>query len=295
MVVAFKLISGAEVSSEIYGELEGRIAVLRKKNIVPGLAVVLVGEDPASQGYVRMKGKKCEELGMHSVTVILDKNTKESELIGRVNELNKDKKIHGILVQLPLPKHIDESKVINSIDPNKDVDCFHPENVGRVLIGEPVFLPATPAGVQQMLIRSGIETAGKNVVVIGRSNIVGKPMAAMLMQKGPGGDATVTVAHSRTKNIEEITKNADILIAAIGKPKFVTKEMIKDGAVIIDVGTNRIDDATHPKGSRLVGDVDFENVKEKTKAITPVPGGVGPMTICMLMANTVKAAERSSS
>ena len=272
-----------------------RIDVLKKKNIVPGLAVILVGEDPASQVYVRMKGKKCEELGMHSVTIILEKDTSEKDLIAKVKELNGDRKIHGILVQLPLPKGMDESKVINTIDPKKDVDCFHPENVGRVLIGEPIFMPATPAGVQQMLIRSGIETAGKNVVVIGRSNIVGKPMAAMLMQKGPGGDATVTIAHSRTKDIGNVVKNADIVIAAIGKPRFITKDMIKEGAVVIDVGTNRIDDATHPKGSRLVGDVDFENVKEKTAAITPVPGGVGPMTICMLMENTVKAAERSSS
>ena len=289
------MISGAEVSSQIYDELTSRIDVLKKKNIVPGLAVILVGEDPASQVYVRMKGKKCEELGMHSVTIILEKDTSEKDLIAKVKELNGDRKIHGILVQLPLPKGMDESKVINTIDPKKDVDCFHPENVGRVLIGEPIFMPATPAGVQQMLIRSGIETAGKNVVVIGRSNIVGKPMAAMLMQKGPGGDATVTIAHSRTKDIGNVVKNADIVIAAIGKPRFITKDMIKEGAVVIDVGTNRIDDATHPKGSRLVGDVDFENVKEKTAAITPVPGGVGPMTICMLMENTVKAAERSSS
>jgi len=293
--MTFKLISGAEVSSQIYEELTSRIDALKKKNIIPGLAVILVGEDPASQIYVKMKGKKCEELGMHSVTVILEKDTSEKDLIAKVRELNSDRKIHGILVQLPLPKGMDESKVINTIDPGKDVDCFHPENVGRVLIGEPVFMPATPAGVQQMLIRSGIETSGKNVVVIGRSNIVGKPMAAMLMQKGPGGDATVTVAHSRTKDIGNVVKSADIVIAAIGKPRFITKDMIKDGAVVIDVGTNRIDDPTHPKGSRLVGDVDFENVKEKTAAITPVPGGVGPMTICMLMENTVKAAERSSS
>jgi len=293
--MTFKLISGAEVSSQIYEELTSRIDALKKKNIVPGLAVILVGEDPASQVYVRMKGKKCEELGMHSVTIILEKDTAEKDLIAKVRELNSDERIHGILVQLPLPKGMDESKVINTIDPKKDVDCFHPENVGRVLIGEPIFMPATPAGVQQMLIRSGIETSGRNVVVIGRSNIVGKPMAAMLMQKGLGGDATVTIAHSRTKDIGNVVKNADIVIAAIGKPRFITKDMIKEGAVVIDVGTNRIDDPTHPKGSRLVGDVDFENVKEKTSAITPVPGGVGPMTICMLMENTVKAAERSSS
>ena len=295
IVLAPKLISGNDVSSQIYAELMERIKVLKSKGIVPGLAVVLVGEDPASQTYVRMKGKKCEELGMHSVTVVLPADTPEKELLKKVNELNKDKKIHGFLVQLPLPKHIDENKVINAIDPKKDVDCFHPENVGRMLIGEPSFLPATPAGVQQMLMRSGIETSGKNVVIVGRSNIVGKPMAAMLMQKGKGADATVTVVHSRTKNIASFTKEADILIVAMGKPRFVTADMVKEGAVVIDVGTNRIDDPTHPKGSRLVGDVDFDNVKEKTSAITPVPGGVGPMTICMLMDNAVRAAERSSS
>ena len=295
IVLAPKLISGNDVSSQIYAELTERIKVLRSKGTVPGLAVVLVGEDPASQTYVRMKGKKCEELGMHSVTIVLPADTPEKELLKKVNELNKDKRIHGFLVQLPLPKHIDENKVINAIDPKKDVDCFHPENVGRMLIGEPSFLPATPAGVQQMLIRSGIETSGKNVVIVGRSNIVGKPMAAMLMQKGKGADATVTVVHSRTKNIASFTKEADILIVAIGKPRFITADMVKEGAVVIDVGTNRIDDPTHPKGSRLVGDVDFDNVKGRTSAITPVPGGVGPMTICMLMENAVRAAERSRS
>ena len=295
IVLAPKLISGNDVSSQIYAELMERIKVLKSKGIVPGLAVVLVGEDPASQTYVRMKGKKCEELGMHSVTIVLPADTPEKELLKKVNELNKDKKIHGFLVQLPLPKHIDENKVINAIDPKKDVDCFHPENVGRMLIGEPSFLPATPAGVQQMLMRSGIETSGKNVVIVGRSNIVGKPMAAMLMQKGKGADATVTVVHSRTKNIASFTKEADILIVAMGKPRFITADMVKEGAVVIDVGTNRIDDPTHPKGSRLVGDVDFDNVKGRTSAITPVPGGVGPMTICMLMDNAVRAAERSSS
>jgi methylenetetrahydrofolate dehydrogenase (NADP+)/methenyltetrahydrofolate cyclohydrolase len=287
------LISGNEISSSIYGELKERIAVLRSKGTVPGLAVVLVGEDPASQVYVRMKGKKCEEMGMHSVTIVLPADTSESDLLRKVDELNKDKKIHGFLVQLPLPKHIDEDKVINAIDPRKDVDGFHPQNVGRMLIGDPMFLPATPAGVQQMLIRSNIDIAGKHVVIVGRSNIVGKPMAAMLMQKGKGADATVTVVHSRTKDLPEHTRHADILIVAIGKAKFITKDMVKEGAVVIDVGTNRIDDPTTEKGSRLVGDVDFENVRTIASAITPVPGGVGPMTICMLMSNTVMAAERS--
>ncbi|MDR0778113.1 MAG: bifunctional methylenetetrahydrofolate dehydrogenase/methenyltetrahydrofolate cyclohydrolase FolD [Methanomassiliicoccaceae archaeon] len=287
------LISGNEISLSIYGELKERIAALRSKGTVPGLAVVLVGEDPASQVYVRMKGKKCEELGMHSVTIVVPADTSEKDLLKKVDELNNDSKIHGFLIQLPLPKHIDEDKVINAIDPKKDVDGFHPQNVGRMLIGDPMFLPATPAGVQQMLIRSNIDIAGKHVVIVGRSNIVGKPMAAMLMQKGKGADATVTVVHSRTKDIQEHTRRADILIVAIGKARFITKDMVKEGAVVIDVGTNRIDDPTTEKGSRLVGDVDFENVKNIASAITPVPGGVGPMTICMLMFNTVTAAERS--
>jgi len=290
--VLAELILGKTVSESIYAELIERIGALKSKGITPGLAVVLVGSDPASEVYVRMKGKKCEELGMRSVTIVLPEKTSEEELLKKVNELNKDKNIHGFLVQLPLPSHIDEKKVINAIDPKKDVDCFHPVNVGKMLIGEPDFLPATPAGVQQMLIRSGIETRGKHVVVVGRSNIVGKPMVAMMLQKGDGADSTVTVVHSRTKDLPSITKQADILIAAMGKANFITADMVKNGAVVIDVGTNRIDDPNSPKGSRLVGDVDFDRVKEKAAAITPVPGGVGPMTICMLMANTVAAAEK---
>ena len=289
--MACKIISGPEVSAEIYGELRERIEKLKSEGTTPGLAVILVGDDPASQVYVRNKGKKCEELGMHSETIVLPKETTEEELLARIDALNKDPSIHGFLVQLPLPNHIDEDKVIEAIDPSKDVDVFHPMNVGRMLIGKPGFLPATPAGVQQMLVRSGVETAGKHVVIVGRSNIVGKPMAALLVQRGFGADATVTIVHSKTKDLASITRQADILIVAIGKPRFVTADMVKDGAVVIDVGTNRIDDPTHPKGSRLVGDVDFDNVKEKVSAITPVPGGVGPMTICMLMANAVKAAE----
>jgi methylenetetrahydrofolate dehydrogenase (NADP+)/methenyltetrahydrofolate cyclohydrolase len=291
--LGYGLISGTNVSALIYGELKSRIAALGSKGIVPGLAVLLVGEDPASQVYVKMKGKKCEELGMYSVTIVLPADTSEKDLLAKVNELNNDPKIHGFLVQLPLPKHIDEDKVINAIDPKKDVDGFHPENVGRMLIGEPTFLPATPAGVQQMLIRSNVETSGKHDVIVGRSNIVGKPMAALLVQKGKGADATVTVVHSRTKGLGDHTKQADILIVAIGKAKFITKDMVKEGAVVIDVGTNRIDDPSSEKGSRLVGDVDFDNVKDIASLITPVPGGVGPMTICMLMSNTVKAAEMS--
>jgi methylenetetrahydrofolate dehydrogenase (NADP+)/methenyltetrahydrofolate cyclohydrolase len=290
-----ELILGKTVSESIYAELRERIEVLKSKGTTPGLAVVLVGSDPASEVYVRMKGKKCEELGMHSVTVVLPENTSEKELLKKVKELNDDRSIHGFLVQLPLPPHIDEKTVINSIDPKKDVDCFHPANVGRMLIGEPEFLPATPAGIQQMLIKSGIETKGKHVVVVGRSNIVGKPMAAMMMQKGEGADSTVTVVHSKTNDLPSITRLADILIVAIGKPNFITADMVKKGAAVIDVGTNRIADPNSPKGSRLVGDVDFEGVKDKASAISPVPGGVGPMTICMLMANTVAAAEKAVS
>jgi methylenetetrahydrofolate dehydrogenase (NADP+)/methenyltetrahydrofolate cyclohydrolase len=289
-----KLILGKDVSAEIYAELRTRIDALKSKGTVPGLAVVLVGDDPASQVYVRKKGEMCEELGMKSVIVCMPADTTQEQLMAKVDELNNDPTIHGFLVQLPLPSHLDEEAVINAIDPKKDVDCFHPSNVGRVLIGDPDFLPATPAGVQQMLIRSGTETSGKHVVVVGRSNIVGKPMAAMMVQKGVGADSTVTVVHSRTKDLPSITRQADILIVAIGKPRFIKADMVKEGAVVIDVGTNRVEDPTHPKGSRLVGDVDFEEVEKVASAITPVPGGVGPMTICMLMANAVKAAEKAS-
>lgn len=287
-----KLILGKEVSEEIYGELRQRIEALKARGVTPGLAVVLVGDDPASQVYVRKKGEMCEELGMRSMTIVMPKETTQEELLRKVAELNADPSIHGYLVQLPLPDHIDEEAVIDAIDPSKDVDCFHPSNVGRMLIGDPDFLPATPAGVQQMLVRSGIETVGRHVVVVGRSSIVGKPMAAMMVQRGAGADSTVTVVHSKTPNLAEITSTADILVVAIGKPRFITADMVKEGAVVIDVGTNRIQDPTHPKGSRLVGDVDFDAVKEKASYITPVPGGVGPMTICMLMANAVRAAER---
>ena len=288
-----RLINGNDISSAIYTELKERIAVLKLKGVTPGLAVVLVGDDPASKVYVKMKGKKCEELGIHSVAIILPEDTSEDDLLRKVDELNRDCDIHGLLVQLPLPKHIDEGKVIGAIDPKKDVDGFHPYNVGKMLIGDPLFLPATPAGVQQMLMRCNIKTTGKHVVVVGRSNIVGKPMAAILVQKGEGADSTVTVVHSKTKDLASHTKQADILIAAMGRARFITKDMVKEGAVVIDVGTNRIDDPASKKGSRLVGDIDFENVKDVASAITPVPGGVGPMTICMLMSNTVKATEMS--
>ena len=289
-----RLILGKDVSEEIYAELRSRIEVLRSKGVTPGLAVVLVGDDPASQTYVRMKGRKCEELGMHSVTCIMPARTSQEELLQKVAELNGDPSVHGFLIQLPLPAHIDEEAVIAAIDMRKDVDCFHPANVGRVLIGNPEFLTATPAGVQQMLVRSGVETSGKHVVVVGRSNIVGKPMAAIMMQKGEGADSTVTLVHSRTRDLPSMTRQADILIVAMGKPGFVTADMVKEGATVIDVGTSRVEDPSHPKGYRLAGDVDFESVREVASAITPVPGGVGPMTICMLMANAVRAAERAN-
>ena len=289
-----RLILGKEVSEEIYSELRERIAALKAKGVTPGLAVILVGDDPASQVYVRKKREMCESLGMRSVTERFPETMTEGELLAEIGRLNADPAIHGMLVQLPLPSHIDERKVIDAISPDKDVDCFHPFNVGRLLVGDPVFKPATPAGVQEMLARSGIETRGKHVVVVGRSNIVGKPMAALMVQKGEAADSTVTVVHSRTENLADITRQADILVVAMGRPGSITGDMVKDGAVVIDVGTNRIPDPTRPSGGRLVGDVDFDSVKEKASAITPVPGGVGPMTICMLMANAVRAAERAS-
>ena len=288
-----ELINGNSIAAELYGEIKTRIEKLKEKGRSLCLAFVLIGNDPASEVYVRMKDKKCAELGIASTTFRLPYDTTEEQLLRKIEELNKDKNIHGMLVQLPLPKHIDENNIINAIDPMKDVDCFHPQNVGRMLIGNPIFLPATPSGIQQMLIRSKIETAGKHVVIVGRSNIVGKPLAAMLMQRGSGADSTVTVVHSMTKRLKEITSQADILVAAVGKPRFITADMVKEGAVVIDVGTNEIEDPTAPKGKRLVGDVDTEGVMAKASRITPVPGGVGPMTICMLMSNAVTAAEQA--
>lgn len=290
--MAADLILGKDVSEKIYADLRERIAHLKQNGIVPGLAVVLVGDDPASQIYVGMKDKKCVELGINSYQHILPADTTQEQLMAKIRELNADDNVSGILVQLPLPRHLDESAVIKAIDPDKDVDCFHPFNLGKMIIGEADLLPATPAGIHQMMVRSGIKIAGKHVVIVGRSNIVGKPLANILMQKDENADATVTVVHSRTANFSELTKMADILIVAIGKPKLITADMVKEGAVIIDVGTNRIDDPTAKNGKRLVGDVDFDSVKNKVSAITPVPGGVGPMTICMLMSNTVTAAER---
>ena len=290
-----KLIDGTALGAEMRKELGAEISGLKKKGLTPGLAVVLVGDNPASEVYVRMKGKACEEAGMHSVTIKRPKETSEADLLKELDRLNNDTAIHGILVQLPLPKQIDTNRVLHAIDPRKDVDGFHPENVGKVAGGDPTgFRPATPYGVQQLLLRSGVETKGAHAVIVGRSNIVGRPMAALLLQDGPGGNATVTVCHSRTRNIDQITRQADILIVAIGKPEFVTGGMVKPGAVVIDVGVNRVDDPSKKQGYRLVGDVKFDEAKQVASAITPVPGGVGPMTITMLLYNTVQAAKQWS-
>jgi methylenetetrahydrofolate dehydrogenase (NADP+)/methenyltetrahydrofolate cyclohydrolase len=287
---------GAMLAQKVRAEVAADVAELRRRGVVPGLTAVLVGDDPASAVYVRSKGKATEEAGMYSETIRHPATISESELLAIVDRLNADPKIHGILVQLPLPKHIDSEKVLFRIDPAKDVDGFHPVNVGRLVTGDKkAFRPATPYGVQQMLIRNGIETRGANAVIVGRSNIVGKPMANLLIQQGPGGDATVTVCHSRTKDLPGVTRSADILIAAIGKAEFVTAEMVKPGAVVIDVGINRVDDLSQAKGYRLVGDVAYASVAEKASWITPVPGGVGPMTIAMLLQNTLQAWQQIES
>lgn len=288
-----QLIDGAAIGKAMRAELAGDIAGLAKKGVKPGLAVVLVGENPASQVYVRMKGKACEEAGMHSETIRLPAETSEADLLAVVDRLNADPRIHGMLVQLPLPKHINSERVLLRIDPAKDVDGFHPVNVGKVSIGDPTgFRPATPYGVQKLLLRTNVETRGAHAVIVGRSNIVGRPMAALLLQNGPGGNATVTVCHSNTRDIASVTRQADILIVAIGKPEFVTGNMVKPGAVVIDVGVNRVDDPSNKNGYRLVGDVQFAEAKKVASAITPVPGGVGPMTITMLLYNTVQAAQQ---
>ena len=287
------LIDGNAIGATMRKELGSEITKLKKAGITPGLAVVLVGDNPASEVYVRMKGKACEEAGLYHETINLPKATSESDLMALLERLNANPKIHGILVQLPLPKQIDTHRALHRIDPRKDVDGFHPENVGKVVVGDPTgFRPATPYGVQQLLVRTGVETKGADTVVVGRSNIVGRPMAALLLQDGPGGNATVTVCHSRTRHIEQHTRQADILIVAIGKPDFVTGDMVKPGAVVIDVGVNRVDDPSRKQGYRLVGDVKFEEAKQVASAITPVPGGVGPMTITMLLYNTVQAARQ---
>lgn len=289
-----RIIDGVALGKTIRLEVAAEVATLKGKGVIPGLAVVLVGENPASKAYVGSKEKACLEAGMHSVKVQRPDTLPEAELLAIVDQLNNDPAIHGILVQLPLPKHINTEKVLLRINPAKDVDGFHPVNVGKLVIGDPTALrPCTPWGVIQMLLRSGIETRGANAVVIGRSTIVGKPMANLLIQTGPGGDATVTVCHSRTRDLPAVVRGADIVIAAIGKAEFVTADMVRPGAVVIDVGINRVDDATVPKGYRLVGDVAYGPVAEKAAAITPVPGGVGPMTIAMLMANTLQAMKQA--
>lgn len=286
-----RLIDGTEIARAMRAELTPRIAELKARGVTPGLAVVLVGDNPASEVYVRMKGKACEEAGLYSETIKLPATATEAELDAVIDRLNADPRIHGMLVQLPLPKQIDTNRALHRILPCKDVDGFHPENVGKLASGDrTAFRPATPFGVQQMLVKSGVEIKGAHAVIVGRSNIVGRPMAALLLQDGPGGNATVTVCHSRTRDLPAVTRLADILIVAMGKPRFVTADMIRPGAVVIDVGVNRVEDASAKRGYRLVGDVDFEPARAVASAITPVPGGVGPMTITMLLYNTVQAA-----
>lgn len=277
-----KILSGKEISAKVKTRLTQRINTLKEKGVTPGLAVIIVGDDPASKVYVGRKEAMCQELGMHSEKYALPAETTQSELIDIIKKLNCDDKIHGILVQLPLPKGLDEKAVINTINPEKDVDAFHPVNVGKIMIGDYDFVPCTPAGIMEMIKESGCAVEGKNCVVIGRSNIVGKPMSMLLLHQ----NGTVTICHSKTKNLKEITKSADILVAAVGKAHFVTADMVKEGAVVIDVGMNRLDNG------KLTGDVDYESVSKIAGAITPVPGGVGPMTISMLMQNTVTAAEK---
>mgnify|MGYP002624724246 CR=1 FL=1 len=289
-----KIIDGNKIADEIREEIRRDVAKLAKKNVTPGLATVLVGADPASEVYVRMKRRDCADLGIQSFDHNLPATLSQKKLLELIESLNADPRVHGILVQLPLPKQINEAAVLNAIDPRKDADGFHPINVGKLLNGEEAFLPCTPKGCQQMLMRSGYDPAGKHVVVVGRSNIVGKPMAAILMQKAAGANATVTVCHSRTKNIAKFTKQADILIAAIGSPRFIKGSMVKDGVIVIDVGVNRVDDASKKSGYMLEGDVDVKTVSKKARAISPVPGGVGPMARIMRMQTTVEAARRIS-
>ncbi|MFH1019738.1 MAG: tetrahydrofolate dehydrogenase/cyclohydrolase catalytic domain-containing protein [Pseudomonadota bacterium] len=289
-----KIISGTEVAKAIREELKIEVAELKEKHdVVPGLVTILVGEDPASQSYVSAKNKTAHALGIHSEQITLPADTSEQDLLAIVEKCNNDKKIHGILVQLPLPKHINETNVLYAIDPAKDVDGFHPVNVGKMVVGEDCFLPCTPHGILELLTRSGVETSGAEVVVIGRSNIVGKPIANLMLQKRKGGNATVTLCHTRTKDMAAHCKRADIIIAAVSVPKMVTADMVKDGVVVIDVGVNRIGKTAEGKAI-LAGDVDFDAVKEKASYITPVPGGVGPMTITMLMKNTVQAARQTA-
>lgn len=289
-----KIIDGKQMAADMRAELKIEVARLREKGIVPGLGVILVGDDAPSQFYVGAKEKACDAAGIYSDDNRLPAETSQEELMALVNKMNADPKINGILVQLPLPNHLDEGQVLLAIDPDKDVDGFHPVNVGRMVVGEKAFLPCTPHAVVQMLLRSGVKISGSHVVIVGRSNIVGKPLANILVQKSETGNATVTVCHTRTKDIAYHTKQADIVVSAVGRPNTVTSDMVKDGAVVVDVGINRVDDPEAKKGYRIVGDVDYGPVSEKASLITPVPGGVGPMTITMLLYNTVESAKRAA-
>ncbi len=289
-----KILDGAALSQEIQGEVAVGVEETQQKHqVTPGLAAVLVGDDPASAIYVRNKRRACDQVGMFSETYELPATTTESEALQLVDKLNRDPRFHGVLIQLPLPSHINANNVIRALDPAKDVDGLHPYNAGLLVQGRPDFVPGTPAGIQQLLLRNGYDPAGKNVVVCGRSDIVGKPLAILLMQRKDGANATVTVCHTRTRDLPSVTRQGDILVAAAGQPKMITADMVKEGAVVIDVGINRVEDSSRKRGYRLVGDVDFEAVSEKAEAITPVPGGVGPMTIAMLLVNTLTAARIS--
>ena len=288
-----KLIDGRAIAEKVYVDLRREIAELKAKGVTPGLAVFVVGDNPASRAYVRSKDKMCRELGLHSLKLELPASTTQTELLNRVEELNADSNIHGILVQSPPPAHIDEAAIVRALDPRKDVDGFHPENVAKLVLDDPSgFVPCTPLGVMRLLIESKININGAHVVILGRSMIVGKPLALLLMQKNEKANATVTVVHSRSRDLGEITRSADIIIAAIGRAGFVKPDHVREGAVVIDVGINRVEDAAAERGYRLVGDVAFDEVSKKASAITPVPGGVGPMTIAMLLRNTLRAAER---
>ena len=293
--MAARVLNGNEIAAELRAEVAVNAGQLASTSgVIPGLAAVLVGDDPASAVYVRNKGRACAEAGIFSEIFYWPSHARQDDLLAFIDRLNADPRFHGILVQLPLPEQLDENTVIQRVDPRKDVDGLHPVNQGRVLQGQPVFLPCTPAGVQQLLLRSGYDPSGKHVVIVGRSNIVGKPLAALLMQRSPGGNATVTVCHTRTRDLPEITRQADILVAAMGVPGAIGADMVRKGAVVIDVGINRVDDPSRRRGYRLVGDVDYEAVAVKAEAITPVPGGIGPMTIAMLLRNTVEAARRTA-
>jgi methylenetetrahydrofolate dehydrogenase (NADP+)/methenyltetrahydrofolate cyclohydrolase len=284
------LIDGKQIAATIREEVAGGVHSLSDRGVTPGLATVLIGDDPGSHSYVGMKKKACGELGINSIAEEHAADMSEEDLLSLVDRLNGDPAVHGILVQLPLPRHIDEQKVLLAIDPTKDVDGFHPDNVGRLMVGQPRFVPCTPAGIVELLHRSGNPPAGREVVVVGRSNIVGKPVSMLLVQKNDRANATVTMAHSRTRDLPDIVRRADIVIAAIGSPRFIKADWLKPGAVVIDVGSNRVEDPSRERGWRMVGDVDFEAALEVASAITPVPGGVGPMTITMLMVNTLQAA-----